>query len=209
MVTEENPWSVVNLESFLYYCCPECENRNQSKDEFLKHALGQHPNSKVYLQEFIVKEEEISEYNENLHYYIKQEEEEFHEVNENIEREELNQNEEIPEDNENLRYFIKQEEEEFHKVDENIVKDELNQNELSQNIPTENDIFAQENNPMMKIYKCVFCQDKFTDHSKFVLHIQNFHYTCQLCGTALKDQNAVVKHVKTFHNKINNSYENT
>ena len=29
---EENPWTVENLEEFLYFCCPECDERNQSKE---------------------------------------------------------------------------------------------------------------------------------------------------------------------------------
>ena len=35
-----NPWAVGHLEEFLYYCCPECDERNQSKALFVKHALG-------------------------------------------------------------------------------------------------------------------------------------------------------------------------
>ena len=35
----KNPWDVVNLDDFLYYCCPECdEYRGQSRDLFLQHA---------------------------------------------------------------------------------------------------------------------------------------------------------------------------
>ena len=41
-----NPWSVENLEEFLYFCCPECDEKNQSKDMFIKHALNHHPKSK-------------------------------------------------------------------------------------------------------------------------------------------------------------------
>ena len=44
----ENPWSVGNLDYFLYYCCPECDERDNSKEDFLKHAIYQHPKSKEY-----------------------------------------------------------------------------------------------------------------------------------------------------------------
>ena len=44
--TSENPWNVENVEDFLYFCCPECDERNQSKDLFLQHAFDNHPNSK-------------------------------------------------------------------------------------------------------------------------------------------------------------------
>ena len=53
----ENPWNVENLEEFLYFCCPECDLKDQSKMQFLQHALNQHPNAKGSVQKFIIKEE--------------------------------------------------------------------------------------------------------------------------------------------------------
>ena len=50
-------WNVESLEDFLYYCCPECDNRNPSRDEFLHHALSVHEGSNHYLMKFSVKEE--------------------------------------------------------------------------------------------------------------------------------------------------------
>ena len=41
-----NPWIVGRLEEFLYFCCPECDERNQSKELFLQHALTHHPLAK-------------------------------------------------------------------------------------------------------------------------------------------------------------------
>ena len=36
-----NPWEVAdNLDQFLYFCCPECDEREKSKELFLQHALG-------------------------------------------------------------------------------------------------------------------------------------------------------------------------
>ena len=45
----KNYWIVECLEDFLYYCCPECNNRQQSRDNFLQHALNEHPEAKTYL----------------------------------------------------------------------------------------------------------------------------------------------------------------
>ena len=45
-----NPWIVKNLEEFLYYCCPECNDKNQSKDNFINHVLTFHPMAKEYLE---------------------------------------------------------------------------------------------------------------------------------------------------------------
>ena len=41
---EQNPWMVDQLEEFLYFCCPECDEKYQVKDLFLQHALFNHPN---------------------------------------------------------------------------------------------------------------------------------------------------------------------
>ena len=41
-----NPWTQVeSLEDFLFYFCPECETKHQTKSQFISHALGQHTNS--------------------------------------------------------------------------------------------------------------------------------------------------------------------
>ena len=66
----QHPWAVQNLEEFLYYCCPECNERNQSEELFFIHALESHPHSKEYILPFKVKSEEnetlYSEYDVKL-----------------------------------------------------------------------------------------------------------------------------------------------
>ena len=52
-----NPWNVENLEEFLYYWCPECDDKHQSRELFLKHALEEHQKSQVCLLKFQVKQE--------------------------------------------------------------------------------------------------------------------------------------------------------
>ena len=52
-----NPWAVDNLKEFLYYCCPECEGKVKSLEDFLHHALNQHDLAKEILPKIIVKEE--------------------------------------------------------------------------------------------------------------------------------------------------------
>ena len=80
----ESPWSVDNLEDFMFYCCPECNERNWDRDHFLEHAFDKHPLSQEYLQKFKVKEEIVEENN-----FVKEEGiEEFFEI-ENVEQEEI------------------------------------------------------------------------------------------------------------------------
>ena len=54
MDTIKSPWDVDNLQEFMYFCCPECQEKTRSKDNFLQHALCQHPEAQNYLQKFTV-----------------------------------------------------------------------------------------------------------------------------------------------------------
>ena len=45
----ESPWAVGLLETFLYYCCPQCDVKDQSQVSFLEHALINHPESQEFL----------------------------------------------------------------------------------------------------------------------------------------------------------------
>ena len=58
-IEEKNPWAVRNLKEFLYFCCPECDVKNQSEELFLQHALNEHPKAKEYFGEFHIKKEII------------------------------------------------------------------------------------------------------------------------------------------------------
>lgn len=46
LISENNPWFVTTLDEFLYYCCPECDEKNKSKELFLEHAINNHPKAK-------------------------------------------------------------------------------------------------------------------------------------------------------------------
>ena len=62
-----NPWNVENLEEFLYYWCPECDDRHRSRDMFLQHALEKHQNAKEYVVNFLVKQELVDDSNDPLY----------------------------------------------------------------------------------------------------------------------------------------------
>ena len=67
------PWNVTSLDDFLFYCCPECENRTVTKGDFIQHAVNHHPRSQNiidsleanYSQEFLTKFVNESENNLN------------------------------------------------------------------------------------------------------------------------------------------------
>ena len=60
-----NPWEVEDLDDFLYFCCPECDEREKSKELFLQHALEQHPRSKDHHPRYLIKKEPIDYENHN------------------------------------------------------------------------------------------------------------------------------------------------
>ena len=43
-------WDVKSLYDYLYFCCPACESKCHIKQEFVDHALSEHPASKAYFQ---------------------------------------------------------------------------------------------------------------------------------------------------------------
>ena len=50
MKSNENPWSVPNLDAFLKYCCPECDEKYETKEPFVMHAFEKHPKAKECLE---------------------------------------------------------------------------------------------------------------------------------------------------------------
>ena len=38
----DNPWKVSSIFDFHYFCCPECNNKSKSKQDFIGHASNYH-----------------------------------------------------------------------------------------------------------------------------------------------------------------------
>ena len=64
---KNNPWVVMNLEEFLFYCCPECNVKDKSRDEFVKHALNHHPDAKDQFSNLIFKLDPSEDFNDNIY----------------------------------------------------------------------------------------------------------------------------------------------
>ena len=61
-----NPWFVNSVEDFLYYNCPECNVKTQSRERFLKHARKNHPMAKEAKHIFGKKKKIKNEYEEDF-----------------------------------------------------------------------------------------------------------------------------------------------
>ena len=55
-------WCVSSIDEFLLYCCPDCNLKEKNKEDFVKHALSQHPMSANYLGQILIKEDLLEEY---------------------------------------------------------------------------------------------------------------------------------------------------
>ena len=41
------PWGAENLDEFLFYCCPECDDKFKESQSFLDHAMHSHETSNL------------------------------------------------------------------------------------------------------------------------------------------------------------------
>ena len=53
-----DPWDIEKLDELLFYCCPECNEKEKSKEAFLNHATTKHPHAKERLEKFLLEEED-------------------------------------------------------------------------------------------------------------------------------------------------------
>ena len=53
-----DPWDIEKLDELLFFCCPECNEKEKSKEGFLNHATTKHPHAKERLKKFLFEEED-------------------------------------------------------------------------------------------------------------------------------------------------------
>ena len=41
-VDNKNPWKVSSIFDFCYFCCPECDDKSKSKQDFVNRASAYH-----------------------------------------------------------------------------------------------------------------------------------------------------------------------
>ena len=47
-----NPWLIENAETFLKYCCPECDYKSKKIQNFSKHVSKNHSSSNLFQQSY-------------------------------------------------------------------------------------------------------------------------------------------------------------
>ena len=184
---EENPWSVKNLDEFLYFCCPECHVKDSSQEKFIKHALEHHPKAKHYLEPFIIKEEFYENDEDKAKNY------KFGEINETSNEELTNYSE--PE------IQIKQETKEKIIISkENTDTDSIEENvEMNQTINNSNFVKTKVE------LKCNLCEeDNFTSRLSLKKHKKDVHnevkkFNCEQCGKFVANAKVLKDHIQTVH----------
>ena len=167
----ENPWFVENLTEFLYFCCPECDEKNHSEESFLEHALNEHPNAKECLQKFQIKEEILDE--------------DFFEDNENLSIE----NSGISYDNELFKCEIKEESNEIVENKPLLIKTSIKKTK------TNTKKINSTKDSQSKRFDCNYCSKKFNKLKVFMAHIKNVH-KCVFCDEHFRQENDLLEHMK-------------
>ena len=148
MDIQENPWSVKNIEEFLYFCCPECNEKDRSKELFLKHALEEHPNSKeCVLNNLDIKNESLT---------LEYEEPDTEENNSQFYEDEI------------VKYEIKEEIDDQNFSDHQNFSDVKNFSDVPSSVQVTND-------KSLKSYKCEICEKSYTQIHNLNIHIKVVH----------------------------------
>ena len=178
-----SPWIVESLEDFLYYCCPECNERSQSREEFLQHALNEHPEAKNHLIPISVKNEY---YNDASYYMDDYDDDDSHDTKD-IEREygtvQKQDHKYLKQENlsQHCEVVIKEEKNSDHEGDENYLEGG-NENvwksckHCGKTFPKQSYLRRHMSNAHEEIaFECKHCDMKFSRSRKLKEHVRNVH----------------------------------
>ena len=207
MSCEDNPWKGANLDKFIYYCCPECDTRDQSKEQFLKHAIDEHTKAKEIFLNVTVKLENFENL-ENFDHIKCSPDISYIAGTEHIEiKSELKEEYE-----ENIDIFNSDPtdyQESNYDSEENPIKEKLLiENDLTDKITNVEKAKSSVNKILKKSVKCKLCDNKFDKPSVYISHLNNEHdgiskYHCIFsCNNSFLELNELVEHLKKIHGDL-------
>ena len=196
MSCEENPWISANLDNFIYYCCPECDTKDQSKEIFLKHAIEEHPKAKEIFLNVNVKLENFDDIkcspDITEHIEIKSEfKEEFEENIDIFNSEPTDYQESI-----------------YHSEENEIKEKILIENDLTEKTTNVEKSKSSVIKILKKSVKCKLCDNKFDKPSVYISHLNNEHdgiskFHCIFsCNNSFLELNELVEHIKKIHGDL-------
>ena len=177
-----NPWKVMSLDEFLFYCCPECDEKTQDYAEFFHHAVLTHELAQETLGSNEVKlEPDPYEVNDG---------EDF----------------EFPVDPSDIK---KGENDYYDESFENMEEAFIQYEDVKLNQDTKMDfeslIEAKKVNKSLNV--CSYCNESFTNKVKLRSHMNAVHETnhrqfqCEHCGKNFNTKFSYERHITMKHAK--------
>ena len=213
----DNPWLVTKWEEFLYFCCPECDEKSQSKEDFVNHALSVHPMAKVCLEtiEVVQTSSSSSKTKENKNHFVEEnfnytkteypcssfeenitvKKEHADDVTDSLTPQVIIKTEEITNndrnDNENIEYK--------DEMDTEIYDDDFDLSEQE-----------EEEEPSNLKNECKICKKTFKNKNCVKIHVRKVHEAqklqCHLCQVTLRDAGGLRRHIKHVHDKVERKF---
>ena len=219
MKPEENPWAVNTFEDFQFYCCPECDLKEHTKDKFVKHALENHTEYKDYIVNLMIKPElyEEGEYIDKV--------DSHYDFTEKCTKSEIKQEFDAAQDDELLENCDNFEDESQFSSDHNMVKpkkrirrkhskNELNGNNKMEEKKTK---FKKSGENVHEYIKCCLCEKSFAKLASLRQHLTTMHdqhkcercfktNKCEYCGKIYERKYDFDRHVDLVHKGLKYFY---
>ena len=198
-IDEDNPWAVENIDEFLYFCCPECDVKNQSEDLFLIHALDHHPKAKEYIDNFKIKQEPYEEDNLDNEEFSNYAEPEC----------DIKVEQEIGDQETILKQTVNDDEDDPLNVPEGQKNYKCKLCDKAFTKPGSVKIHIATVHEKQKNHKCDLCAKAFSVKQDLQRHIANVHegqrnFPCHLCNKAFSQKSAIKTHIANVHERQKN-----
>ena len=217
MKPEENPWGAVNtLEDFQFYCCPECDLKEQTKDKFVKHALENHTECKEYIVNLMIKPELYEEEDYSIiekidctsHYDFTEKSATKSEI-----KQDFINNAEAPDDDKLLLDNCDDNFEEsrfssdllhVEKKPKKLMKTKHSTNDLNGNNNMEENTITKFKMSRRKLNSCQECGKTYPGKYLLTRHIDVVHkglkpFKCEHCGKNYTASHILSNHIKSIH----------
>ena len=205
MGSTKNPWKVMSLDEFLYYNCPECDEKTQDYTEFFNHAVLMHELAQETLGSNEVKlEPDPYELNDGEDFEfpmdpsdIKKGENDYYDESfETIEAFTQHETEELKKDTKNIETLV-----ETNEPVNKHVCDYCNESFTNRTKLTSHMIAVHETDHRQ--YQCEHCGKKFNAKQHYETHILKKHeeacFTCEKCGSKFYSLKSLEKHQRTVY----------
>ena len=189
-----NPWTADILDEYLYFVCPECDFKHQSREIFIGHALEHHPKSIECISKIKVKEE-ITELNNGGVIETLNNIEDLYDEDEDLENyQQDNIDYELP------NYVKCEIKEETNINSDDVMKSVPNSNSTKSRTSRKTPILKSEEEN--EYYKCNICDKQFEQQFALNRHNKYVHekpHKCDLCDKKFGDSTKLKDHIDSFH----------